>query len=256
MIKLSVILPTIRVDKITKVYESFQKSYSGEHELIIVSPYDLPFVVIEGSNIIHIKDWGSPLRCQQMALQYCNGEYIHRAVDDSIYLSEQMNNCMKKIEGKDYKEFVNIRFVEGENMSHRDMYNPEFYNLQYHQLAHMPYAPHNFQIVNFSIISRKLMEEIGGWDAKTFESIAFGELDLSLRLQFHGAKPILSDNFVLKCDWIPGESGDHKPMHDAWLSDAVLYKRIYSSLEYEDRIKIHIDNWEKSTRIWRRRFKE
>lgn len=251
--KLSVILPTIRLNKIETFYNSFIKSYTGEFELIVVSPFDYKPGVWSEKPCIWIKDFGSPLRAQQLGLTHTTGEYIHRSVDDSYYLPGSMDKCMNQLIDQDYKTLVNVKFIEGENVTHRDMANPNFYNMEYHIQTLAAYTPFNYQVINFSIVSNKFIQELGGWDCQ-FETIAIGELDLSLRLQFMEAKVLLSDNIVVKCDWLPGVSGDHAPMHYGFFHDMEKYKRIYGSLEYEKKLIVDINNWKNSSEKWERRW--
>lgn len=250
--KLSVILPTIRPELLIRWYNSFIQSYTGEFELIIISPNFVSDFIGIHPNLKYIQDWGSPLRCQQLGLTKAEGDYIHRAVDDSIYIREYMSKEMQKI--KDYKDVINLKFIEGESQTHRDMSNPDFYNMEYHIQTLAAYTPFDYKVINFSIISRQFLNELGGWDASIFETIGIGELDLSLRMQFMGANVILSDNVVIKCDWQPGETGDHASMHQAFPFDMDKYRKIYSTLEYEDRLIIPIDNWKKAPEKWERRF--
>ena len=251
--KLSVILPTIRIDKLQNWYNSLINSYSDEFELIVISPYELPPFLKDKSNIKYINDWGSPLRAQQLALLEVGGEYIHRAVDDSLYMPDAMNKAMDKLTGAT-KEVVNIKFYEGENQTHRNMADPQFYYLQYHVNALKPYVPFDFQVINFGIYPHQLLLAVGGWNAEKYETIAFGELDLSLRLQFYGVKPILTDNIAIKVDWLPGPTGDHGPLHFAFADDEPKYTEEYSQPECELHSIIDINNWQKSPERWVRRF--
>ena len=252
--KLSIILPTIRIEKLEGLYSSINNSFSDKWEIIIVSPYELPKSFTDGKyNIKYFQDWGTPLRCQQIGLIHARGDYIHRAVDDSLYLPNMLNKAFEKLKQDDYKSCVNIKFYEGENVTHRNMADPEFYYLKYHLQTIKLYTPFDYQIMNFYMTSRKLLWELGGWDCQ-FETIAFGELDLSLRLQFYGAKLVLTDNITLKCEWMPGEEGDHKPMHDAWADDNKIYSEIYNKPECELRSIIDVKNYQNSPERWERRF--
>lgn len=220
-------------------------------ELITISP-SIAFMDVGKL----IKDYGTPIRCQQLGLIEARGEYIHRAVDDATYLPGAMDRAMALAKED---TVVNLKFIEWNssiNQSHQafqNMNDPNFYNLRYHNQTHAHYIPHNFKLINFGIYPTKLLNDIGGWDCQ-FETIAVGELDLGIRLQFWGAKTILSDEVVLKCEWMPGESGDHKPIHDGFFVDMEIYKKIYNQPSCEDRIKIPLDNWKKSPEKWARRF--
>lgn len=253
---LSVILPTIRKERLEKLYDSFQLSYSGDWELIIVSPYELPDELKGKGNIKYIQDWGNPVRAQQIALCQAKGEYIHRAVDDSLYLLGAMDKAFLKASDK---TTVALKYTESNatvdrtHAAFQNMNNPEFYNLTYHHQTLMPYVPAHFKMINFMIVPRETLLAIGGWDCQ-FESVAIAELDIAIRLQMNGAEVVLSDDIVLECDWEPGHEGTHGPMHDAFAPDMEKYKAIYSSPECENRIIQDITNWQNSPEKWQRRF--
>jgi len=262
-VMLSVILPTIHVDKIYGLIESFLSSYTGEWEFIIVTPYKVPSNVISkwgNDRIKIIQDWGTPVRCQQRALLACSGEYVTRMVDDGLYHGGTLDVAMQKAkEGT----VVNLKFTESNDsidLTHKDcqqltMAKDEFYFLQYHNQTLMPYAPANFQVINFAIYPREILNGIGGWDCQ-FESIAIAELDLSIRLQFFGIKIDITEGLILSCGWTPGLDGDHAPLHHAFYADMEIYKRIYSDISYENRILVNLNNWENSPAKWNRRFGE
>lgn len=257
--KLSVILPTIRKERLAKLYESFEKSFSGEWELIIVSPYDLPEEMKEKTNILYIQDWGNPVRCQQLGLLASTGGYIHRAVDDSLYLPGTMDRAFQKLEGKIREVVIGIKYTESNatvDRSHpafQNMNNPDFYNLTHHHQTLKPYVPAHFKMINFGIFDAQFLREVGGWDCQ-FESVAIAELDLAIRLQMNWGEVVLSDDIVLECDWMPGHEGDHGPMHDAFAPDMEKYSQIYSSPTCEDRIVIDLYNCDQSPKKWARRF--
>lgn len=251
-IDLSIIVPSIRVDNLPALYNSLYNACSAPFEVIVVGPYKPP--ILDKFNVRYIEDWGAPLRAQQIGLSHARGKYIHRAVDDSAYLKDSLDKALALIDRSDPLSCVNVKFTEGESLIKDKMMLDEFYELGYHSQAIKLYTPFKSQVMNFSIIPSSLMGEIGGWDAKTFETIAFGELDISLRLQFAGAKPQLTKYPVIACTWLPGETGDHKPMNDAFADDAVIYNRIYNSVGCHDRIKIDINNWKDTPNRWIRRF--
>lgn len=248
---LSFICPSIRLDNLPKMYESINKSFLGEWELIVISPYE---EVKLGNNVKWIIDHGSPLRCQQIGLCHASGDYITRVVDDGVYLGQSLNTSFGLIDKNDYKSVVCLKFIEGEESRHK-MYEDDFYNLSYHNQALRPYVPFHHKLLNFAIYSKQILNEVGGWDAGRFESIALGELDLSIRLQWYGANIVMTRGIVIKCEWEPGETGTHAPVHHSCSADQLIFNRIYDSPECENRVKIDIDNWKASPIRWDRRFK-
>ena len=66
--ELSIILPSIRPERLQKVYDSILKSTSAEFELIIISPYPLPESLEKYKNIKYVRDFGNPTRCHNIGL--------------------------------------------------------------------------------------------------------------------------------------------------------------------------------------------
>ena len=220
--KLSVILPSIRPERLPRWLASFEKSYSGESEIIVIGPYETilhpdtfkspmgPFLA--RSNFKGMVDYGSPVRCQQMALEEATGNLIHRAVDDSLYLPGEMDRAVAMMTD-DRRLIVAPKYTESNasvDRTHKDfqdMNNPAFYYIAYHKLAVNPQFDPDWKLLNFGIIHEDMLMEVGGWDCQ-FESVAIAELDLAVRLQMAGARIELTDNIVLECDWMPGHEGD------------------------------------------------
>lgn len=254
--KLSVIVPSIRPERLTAWCQSFLKSYSGACEIIVVSPHPNEWVKVP---LVHwIQDFGHPVRCQQIGLMQATGDLIHRGVDDSLYLPGQMDAAIAKL-GADYKSIIAPKYTETNasvDRSHKDfqdMNDPKFYKISYHTQANNPYIGYDYLLLNFAILRRDFMLQVGGWDCQ-FESVAIAELDLAIRLQMAGGQVVLSDALVLECDWMPGHEGDHGPMHDAFEPDMEKYRQIYRWPECRQRVIIPTDNWRNAPAKWRRRF--
>jgi len=254
--KLSVIVPSIRTARLLAWFESFEASYSGAWELIVVSPFQLP-AELEG-RAKWIQDWGHPVRCQQLGLLAATGDYVHRGVDDSLYLPGTMDAAVAKLTD-DYKTVVSAKYTETNasvDRTHKDFQNmndSKYYDIGYHLQASSFFVPDHYKLLNFGLVSRKLLLEVGGWDCY-FESVAIAELDLAVRLQRAGANLELSDEIVLECDWMPGHQGDHGPMHDAFEPDMEKYRAIYNKPECGSRIAVPLDNWQQAAPRWSRRF--
>lgn len=257
MSKLSIILPSIRIERIPFLYSSIKKSYDDEFEVIVISPYAINEDISSLDNIIWIQDWGSPVRCQSMALEHCSGDYVTRAVDDSFYITDSLTKAMKLA---DPETVVNLKFTESNNsvdFSHQSsirMDKDDFYDTFYHKQTLQPYVAHNYKIINFGIYPTQLLKDIGGWDSVTWETIALAELDLSIRLQFNDTKIKMTPDIVLRCDWEPGESGTHAPLHYAFDDDMKKYREIYSNIDCWNRVKISRENWKQAPERWVRRF--
>lgn len=248
--KLSIIIPCIRNMNLINVWHSVDLHWK-DFEMICVSPFSLPPDIAEKPNVKLIESWASPVVCQQLGLMEASGDWITRMVDDGIYLPQAFEKAFSHV--VDDKSVINIKFKEGSTVqTHRNMDDEAFYKLRYHIPALKLYTPYDYQVLNFSLINREHMLSLGGWDCQ-FESIALAELDWSLRMQFSGIKPILTKDRLVECSWLPGEAGDHAPMHHAFTADMDKYSAIYNQPECELR-KVKLDNFVNQPAKWDRRF--
>ena len=72
--ELSIILPSIRTERLEKLYDSILTSTSRTFELVIVGPYPLPEKLRDLKNVKYVKDFGSPVRASNIAASLCEGE--------------------------------------------------------------------------------------------------------------------------------------------------------------------------------------
>jgi len=252
-IKLSVLVPSIRPKNLWGLYHSITNSFSGEFEMIVITPYDIPDKV-KKPNVHVIKDWGTPIRCQQIGLIKAKGEYISWAADDGQYLDGALDIAFNKIDGKGYKSLIMGKYLEGSGNT--DAMKDNFY---YVIRNHYPrdFKGFRFQrswMLNVGIVSRKLLLEVGGWDCQ-FEVCPMSYCDLAVRLQNHDCEFIIQDEIMFGCSHSPGRTGDHAPIHDAQTEhDVPLFKEIYGRTSSQERIFIDLDNYKKSPVKWGRRF--
>lgn len=255
---LSIILPTIRLERLPAFVESLNASYHGEYELICVSPYDRPpGMGMLTQNLQWIIDKGNSVRCQQLGLCQANGNYVHRAVDDSLYDPNALDNAMKLVNPDSIlitKHTEGNDKIDREHHCFQDMIDDKFFYTGYHKQTIRRYVPADAKIINFGIYPKNLIKTLGGWDSVSFESIALAEVDLSIRINFAGIPINMTPGCVLRCGWTPGTEGDHAPMHYAFPIDLEKYNKIYDDINCWKRIKIPINNWEQSPSIWKRRF--
>lgn len=243
--KLSIILPSIRIQNIPRLLNSIYNAYEGKIELIVVGPY----APIVHADIKWIQSWRSPNACQQQGLLEATGEYITFAADDGMFISSALDEALDLI--NDYKEIVVGRYLEGDNPI--NMNSADYYKFKYHKPYRLSGVPQDCLIFNCGIISRKFIMELGGWDADNFEVPTIAHADLGIRAYKAGAKMTLSNHVMFRCSHQPGKSGDHKPIHKAQTKrDLPRFTEIYS--KPNNRINIDLNNWEYTPRKWRERF--
>lgn len=266
-VELSVLVPGIRSHKWQALYDSIGESFSGSWEMVIIGPFEPSEELMSKGNVIYIKDFGSPIRCQQIGLLQCNGEYVTWAADDGVYFPKSLDIGFNLLHNSDkinkdipfHHNLVMGMYYEGytgvvtPNLVH--MGEEPYYILNNHtqnmRLINLP--PDTFML-NVGIVSTKLLKEVGGWDC-CFEVCPCSYNDLAIRLQKYGVNFIIQHDIMYHCTHMPVRSGDHGPIHDAQTQhDEPLFRQIYSSAEYKDRTKVNIESWKNCPEIWTRRF--
>lgn len=257
--KLSILLPGIRVERWPVLYKSIKESFSGEFELIIVGPKPPNFA---WHNVHFYEDWGSPIRCQQIALLKARSEYLTWMSDDGVYLPGELDRAFATLEAANPACYpvnniaVTCRYLEGDGHDPAEldkMRGPDYYRYDFHDGTKGLRLPDGCLMLNVAIVPRMRVLELGGWDCR-FES-TLGWADLAVRLQRSGLRVVLQDGITVKHDHMPGRTGDHAPMHDAQVDhDEPLFRDIYSDPTEDDRTVISLYNWKDSPARWERRF--
>lgn len=245
---ISILVPSIRPQNWLSLYQSAIDTTKHEFEMIFVGPNDLEN---KPSNMKFIQDYGSPSRCQQIALVNSVGDIILHCSDDGVFLPNTLNKAMGLINAYD---IVVGKYYEGPPEHDHIHIDPEYYRINYHKGARCSFIPDHYLIFNTGLIRRDLAIKIGGWDT-IFETCPMSHLDMGIRAQRAGAFTILQNDVMFRCGYNPGHTGDHGPIHIAQTEhDEPLFKSIYSNPDCVNRIKIDINNWKNSPEKWSRRF--
>lgn len=246
---LSIILPSIRTEKLNKFYWSIVDSCHQDFELIIVSPYKPPDELYARKNIEWIQSWRSPSACEQEGLIKSKGDYVIIGADDALFLPNAIDNSMKLIE--DYKTVVISRYHEGDNPIGMD--DPKYWTLGYHKPFRLTAVPQDCFIFTDGPISKRFLLDLGGFDCD-YETPALSHADLGIRAYKAGAKFILGP-FMMNIEHQPGKTGDHAPIHNAHNKrDLPKFREIYSG-KYTPPIYINLNNWKRTPAHWKERFK-
>ena len=263
---LSILLPAKRDYNWVKLYNSIDKSFSGEWELIIVTTKELPEGLLGKTNIKLLYSQQSPLQKRQMALNYADGKYISWMADDSVLLPGEFDNAFKMLEGKDYKHLVVLKYLEGESQkmgsnqeiyptTHDFMKSDEYYCLDTHYHSIATYAPKGLPLLCNAILTRQVMWEIGGFDS-VFQTDPMAYNDLAIRLSKIGSTYDIYPEITQITGHMPGTTGDHAAIHYAQTEDdEPLFKAMYHNKKSLDRIKIPLDNWKNADKVWKAREK-
>lgn len=240
--KLSVIVPGIRTQNWKRLYDSVG---IDDFEMIFVGPNP---PVEEMPNSIFIQDYGTPIRCQQIGLLACKGEYVTWAADDGFFLEGALQKALSLVGPN---KIVMGKYYEGDG-NESEMGKTVYYRLNYHGATYSPFIGESLGL-NVGLISRELLLEVGGWDCQ-FEVCPMAYADLAIRLQ-RKYKFIIQNEVMFKCGHMPGTTGDHGPIHYAQTEhDEPLYHQIYNNPSCLERYKIDLDNWKNAPEKWTRRF--
>ena len=186
---ISILVPGIRTANWLKLYNSmFKACKKYPWEMIFVGPYDLPAELSDKQNITYIKDWASPIICQQKALLAAKYDWINWAADDGYFLEDSIDiafSLLKEQVGKNaelnYKHVIMGKYTEGDgNTEH--MRGNDYYILSNHDSSRLREIPTGYYMLNVGLVSRKLLLEVGGWDVD-FEVCPMAYNDLAVRLQ-------------------------------------------------------------------------
>ena len=268
--ELSVIMPAIRTERWKDVYNSIKASFSGTWELVIITERKIPSEIRNEPNLKVIFSERSPMAKQQESLKRTEGEYITVMSDDSLWLPGALDRTFKETIPKleDYKSLIVLKYLEGkefefpqwyidqvaDDMKFKTNYDfmraDKYYWTDTHGSSQMKGIPFHSPILSCAIYNRKLLFEVGGWDA-IFGSQAIGNVDLAARLMYHGCKYIIQDFVSSTCGYMEQATSDHGAIHYCQiLEDQPLIEQMYNR-ERQDRIIIDIDNWQNSDPIWK-----
>lgn len=246
---LSIILPSIRPHLIQQFYDSIPASVGNySFELIIVGPH--PTYGIR--NIRHIVDLGSPARCLQIGAVLAEGEFLTWASDDGLYQPNGLKDCIDLLKTKKSNDGIIVRYSEGVGRS--GQMPPDNYWTGWthpdHRLGGVNPA---WKIAPVGLYYRNHFLLMGGLDCQ-YEHANMNSHDFCYRNQKMGGEYYMSPGLVMACDQMPGYSGDHGPVEDAYaLNDRDLFAKMWG--EPNDRTVIPLNNWQNAEAVWKRRFK-
>lgn len=267
-IKLSVLVPGIRSHRWRELYDSIKSSCSRSWEMVIIGPFEPSEDLMSEGNVKYIKDFGTPIRCQQIGLLQAEGDYITWAADDGQFFPKSLDVSFDMLDGFESSQkdetpvrdkLVMGKYYEGYSghvsgaMAH--MADDWYYNLLNHDCnKKLNNLPSPAWMLNVGVVSRELLLEVGGWDCQ-FEVCPCSYNDLAIRLQKHNVDFIIQNEMMYHCGHMPVRSGDHGPIHDAQTQhDEPLFRSIYLDGSSKDRVLIDVNNWQNSPEKWHRRF--
>ena len=257
--EISVILPSIRPERLIEFYISLQQSTNRNFELIVVGPYPLPLELEQYRNIKYVRDFGNPSRAQNIALLLCEAPVVTWQADDAIMIKGAIDKHVELLYsmGSDLKNVVVAKYQEGQlGSGDREKIHPDRYFMVAGSPAASPYLPSDFWLFNVAFMYREFLEALGGFNSQ-LEGTWSSQTDLAIRAQAVGANVVMSGMPCMICDHMPGSSGDHMPIYECQtFHDEPLLQQIYRNSSWSENVNtsISIMNWKFSQTVWQRRF--
>ena len=249
---LSIVVPGIRTYNWEKLYDSIQKSTTFDFELILCGPDPMPLSLNKFLNIKYVRDFGSPVRCSNIAASLAEGDLITWGADDGVFLPNAIDKCIghfyKMPNNK--KNVVVWRYVESGNN-----YRPEYYLINHHDALRSQYVPKDTLIFNGAIMYRNYFEELGAWDSK-YQSTSWSHTDMAIRAKLDNANiSFFGESPILDCYQEP-KNGDHKPIGNAFRQhDQPLYNKTYKNPRYVNNLSNpKLEDWKEEESVWGFRF--
>lgn len=257
--EISIILPSIRPDRLSAFYESLCASTTRQFELIVVSPYPLPSELEPYRNIKYARDFGNPTRAQNIALLLAEGRLVTWQADDAIMIPGALDTHIDLLDemGDDPKNVIVAKYQEGQvGSTDREKMHPDSYFMLGTTPAASRYLPGELWLFNVAFMHRTFLEALGGFDAD-FEGTWVSQTDLAIRAQAAGAIVKMSGLPCMICDHMPGSTGDHQPIYECQtFHDQPRIQAMYGNPTWSQtrQLGLPIMNWKQAETIWTRRF--
>lgn len=250
MTEVSVIIPGIRTDRWINLYNSIGLSTKRDFELIICGPYYPPMEMHRLRNFKFISDYGSPARAQSIASEFATGKYITWGADDAIFIPEALDFLIDLMEKNTLLDGIMCKYLEGANGTYKVTQPNSYFALNGSTWTNSSHFHNDFPLFNAGILKLDAFKKLGGWDC-SYEVAFYSYADMAARACINKTPIGFSEIMLLDCDHSPGESNDHKPIHDAQTySDVGIFKSRYGG----NLSIIDPKSWKDSPKVWTRRF--
>lgn len=250
--KLSIVMPAIRKEQWQDAYDSMCAACSDDFELIVVGPTS-PEIQETTGRVFFVYDGGSQARALQHGLDVATGDWVAWAADDGRFEAHAFDDAFKQVEPEKRPTMISGRFIEGDH-PHPNVLEDSHYRAGAHwPMKELAGINPDWMMLNGGMVIRRMnLELVGGLDCR-FETMGMALPDLAFRLQQAGTTAILTDKLFCKFSHLPGESGDHGPVHRAFFDhDLNLFMDLWRTPGVRD--VLPMDNWKQAPEIWERRF--
>lgn len=245
--KISIIVPSIRLDNWNRLYDTISKSCSRyDFELILIGPKNKEDFVKD--NVVFIQSRMSPNACQQLGLLSATGDIVTWASDDCIFVEGMIDKYIDQIlTDRDKKHVVVGKYTEGVDSPESNCLFDSYYQLNA-SYPNCSSIPDHWVHFNTAIMYMDYFLELGGFECR-FQVPAFAFADIAVRAQRDGAKITFVQDKLLHCEH--GQP-DHMPIEIAHVyEDTPLYRYLHNN--EPERVRIPLDNWKSQPEIWNKR---
>lgn len=267
--KISMILPSVRTNRLQRFVDSIDYD---DYELIVVSPYPLPKELVNNRKIVYVRDFGSPVRCSQIALTLATGDLVVHCADDSTLYPLALETLAQLLQQNEL-DVILSKYTEGgkvtpPNTIQQEMIRkgaplssftecgafiqPDAY-FTYGACYPNRQIGASVYVFNVCMCRRAVMEELGGWDCK-FEAGPLAHADFGIRC-YAARKYNVQFTPLLFAHCDPSDepdNGDHTPIERAQSGqDSLYYHNKYVAGVQSN---IPLDNWKNSPPVWKERF--
>ena len=254
--EISFVMPGIRKERWDAVYDSLAASTTKSFELVLVGPYSLTEKLQNLKNVKYVKDYGNPVRAQNIGTMFAEGNLLMWVSDDSIAFPGSIDK-MIEILGPNPKDVVAAKYFEGPDNTYKPLQPDEYFKLNGSDCTSSKFIPDSWWIFNVILMYREFWDELGGLDV-LYEACPMAYADFAVRAQQAGAKVVMSKTSVFNGDHMPGITGDHAPIHYAQdENDMPLFQKTYRNAQpfLNPNTTRDMMDWKKIESVWSRRFK-
>ncbi len=249
MFDITIFMPGIRPNNWKNIYDSLGlacKRYKWQ--LLFASPFNLPDELLKYDNVSLVIDRGCPTRATQKGIMNVETDLFCLTMDDGLFLENSLDENLDfwKASCRE-QDLISLRYAEAN--THLPV---DYWRMYHHPVLRLPGISDTQMFVHPMIMSRDYFFELGGLDCQ-FEYLSYALHDLSIRATKNGSTIYVSQQECLDCTWFTGETGDHKPVHNAQTyHDQPLFEQMYGFVN--DRKIIDYHNWRNVPHVWDRRF--
>jgi hypothetical protein len=256
MVKVSLIVPSIRPDSWNRLFDEMMSSCQKySFELIFVGP-KAPADLHELPNLKFVRDYGSPSRCLQIGSLLAEGEYISWCSDDCQIEPNAFDQAIILFDEKlTDKDGMIMLYSEGQNFSGTQHQEKEYWVAHTHPDLRLPGVKEGWKIAPIFMYKTKTFYEFGGLDCH-FEHVNMNTHDLAFAIQAKGGTIEYSPLRVFRFNWNPdSQRPDYAPILNSFVQNdrprlAALYQNPHASQFRE----ISLNNWKNQPSKWSRRF--